>query len=44
MRFTFDRFELDGKKHTVGYTKANGKLTFEGELPASLKRPWRAQP
>lgn len=38
------RFELGGKKHTVGYVKDGGKLTFDGELPASLKRAWRAQP
>lgn len=38
------RFEVEGKKHTVGYAKEGGKLTFDGELPAALKRPWRAQP
>jgi hypothetical protein len=37
-------FELAGKKHSVSYKKEAGKLTFDGELPESLKKAWRAQP
>ncbi len=38
------RFEVEGKKYTVGYGRDGGKLTFDGELPEGLKGPWRAQP